>query len=159
MWMHVQMRSDPPGLPHLLLDCTQTACPVHTKSIHFWPIINKISHMDNSNSLCQQHNLRPRNALFETHTAFSRQHLSSSLTHSIQIFIFIKFWTVRVLKMFFCCCFFWGESSYALEFLEECLYRQSCRVFFFNLMFFGVFCESSIEFWHTHTHTHTKSNK
>lgn len=39
--------------PLLLLDCT--VCPVHTKSIHFWPIINNVSHMDNSNSLCQQH--------------------------------------------------------------------------------------------------------
>lgn len=47
-----------------LLECTRTVCPVNTKSIHFWPIINKISHMDKSNNLCQQRNLIPLNALF-----------------------------------------------------------------------------------------------
>lgn len=52
--------------PLLLLYCTQTVCPVHTKSITFWPIINKISQIDNSNSLCQQRNVSPLNALFQT---------------------------------------------------------------------------------------------
>lgn len=55
-------RAAPPHPPHpplLLLAGMETACPVHTKSIYFWPIINKISHMDKSKSLCQQHNLDP----------------------------------------------------------------------------------------------------
>lgn len=41
----------------LLLDSTRTGCPAHTKSINFWPNINKISHTDKSSRLCQQRNL------------------------------------------------------------------------------------------------------
>lgn len=63
-----EMRPGPPAStslirPLLLLDCT--VCPVHTKSIYFWPIINNLSHMDNSNSLCQQHELIPLIAQFQ----------------------------------------------------------------------------------------------
>lgn len=61
-----------------------TVCPVHTKSINFWPIINQISHMDNSNSSCQLRNLIPLNALFQKHISFSWKVSNELLTNALQ---------------------------------------------------------------------------